>query len=97
MANTFLPGQKLTAADLNAAIESIAGPYNPTSDSKWNQTKYGKLFKSWDAFRNSQNQTPQPLDVGIEFQIFPNGQAVNGLDGAKLRGQRQIFVNLGIP
>ena len=97
MANTFTPGQKLTASDLNNALESVAGPDNPTSDSKWNQTKYGKLFKSWDSFRNTTNQTPKPLDVDVEFDVFPNGQTVNGPNGMKLRGQRRVFLNLGLP
>ena len=34
MAN-FLPGQKLTANDLNEAFDSVKGPMNPSKDYKW--------------------------------------------------------------
>lgn len=36
MTNLFHTGQKLTAKDLNNAIDSIGGLANPSNDYKWN-------------------------------------------------------------
>lgn len=92
--NIFQPGQKLTAAALNGAIDSIAGVQNPSNDYKWQQTSLGRMQTTWSTFLNTESEIASPLDVGVAVQqldqpIFVGDQQIGGV--------RRLFMNVGNP
>lgn len=93
MAN-FLPGQKLTAADLNNAFQQVAGVQNPSNDYQWTKTSLGNLQSTWSTFTNTKNQTPTPLDIDIAVNPLPTPLNVPSL-GGQINAARCVFMNVG--
>lgn len=90
--NYFKSGQKLTAADLNGALDSIAGIQNPSDEYKWTQTSLGRMQSVWDNFYNTKNVNPQPLDVEVSIEAL---QQPIELSGQSINGVRHVFINTG--
>lgn len=93
MAATFVPGQKLTAADLNGLAQLAAGPANPSDNYNWRQTSSGKLVVPWDNFYNIKNTNPQPLDVDVSIEAL---QTPIQLSSQSINGLRHVFINTGM-
>lgn len=93
MAN-FLPGQKLTAADLNNAFQQVAGVQNPSNDYQWTKTSLGNLQSTWSTYTNTKNQTPTPLDIDIAVNPLLAPLNVPEL-GGQINAARCVFMNVG--
>ena len=94
MANDFIPGQRLTANDLNNAFGSVKGPMNPSNDYQWTQTPVGKLQTTWDTFVQIHNQNPETLEIGIGYSEV-GSETVAEIDGKKPAALRRVFINVG--
>lgn len=94
MANDFIPGQRLTANDLNTAFGSVKGPMNPSNDYQWTQTPIGKLQTTWDTFIQPKNQNPDTLEVGIGYSKIGTEQIAT-IAGKKPAALRRVFINVG--
>lgn len=92
MADKFFPGQKLTAADLNRALESVDGLQNPTSDMKWQKTPLGRLATSWDNFHNVDSTNPSPMDVKVQVEALDTPILY---EGEYVCAKRRIFMYVG--
>lgn len=94
MANDFIPGQRLTANDLNNAFGSVKGPMNPSNDYQWTQTPVGKLQTAWDTFIQPKNQNPDTLEVGIGYSKI-GSETVVPVEGKSPAALRRVFINVG--
>lgn len=92
MADRFYPGQKLTAADLNRALEGVDGLQNPTSDMKWQKTSLGRLAASWDNFYNVDSTNPSPMDVKVQVEALDTPILY---EGEYVCAKRRIFMYVG--
>lgn len=93
MATAFVPGQKLTAADLNSLAQLAAGPANPSDNYNWRQTSSGKLVVPWDNFYNTKNTNPQTLDIDMSIEAL---QTPIQLSSQSINGLRHVFINTGV-
>lgn len=91
--NIFHSGQKLTAQDLNNALDGIAGIQNPSNDYKWQQTSLGRMQKTWDVFKQADGDYPAPLDVGVAQEALSS--AITLPDGTEQWSKERIFISLG--
>jgi hypothetical protein len=94
MANDFIPGQRLTAQNLNEAFGSVKGPMNPSNDYQWTQTPIGKLQTAWDTFIQPKNQNPNTLEIGIGYSKIGTEQIAT-IAGKKPAALRRVFINVG--